>query len=252
MADVETTDLTEEEGAAGGTADKGKQKASKAEKAPKEKKPKGKKEKGEKGEKGGGAGSIILIMILVLVILIGGFSAALFFDVFSAREIMADVITEPLLDVIIWLDPGFSSIRQRLVTEEETQERRLDERKEELDRREEEIELLENAFGTLEEQLERRAFDLDRREEQIIAMYERTIPIYRREMTEQETEDMNSLSRTYTQMAPETAASILVELYDPRDVAAILYFMGERNAGSILAAMDVNYAANITEILLYN
>jgi len=251
LAEVETTDLTEDEGASGGAADKGK-KAPKAEKAPKEKKVKGKKEKGEKGEKGGGAGSIILIMVLVLVILIGGFSAALYFDVFSAREIMADVVTEPLLDVIIWLDPGFSSIRQRLVIESEAQEKRLEERKQELDEREVEIEILENAFGTMEEQLDRRASDLDRREEQILAMYERTIPIYRREMTEQELEDMNSLSRTYTQMAPETAARILVQLYDPRDVAAILYFMGERNAGSILAEMDVNYAANITEILLYN
>jgi len=246
MADEEVTDLTENEESA--DAGKGKKK----EKAPKEKKEKVKKEKGEKGEKGG-AGSVILIMVLVLIILIGGFSAALFFDVFSAREIIADVVTEPLLDVIIWLDPGFSSIRQRLVIEEEAQIRRLEERREEFEIREEDIVLREGILNTREQLLERRSFELDRREEQIIAMYERTIPIYRREdRTEQEIADMNSLSRTYTQMSPDTAADILVRLYDPRDVAAILYYMSERNAATILAAMDPAYAANITEILLYN
>jgi len=95
--------------------------------------------------------------------------------------------------------------------------------------------------------------ELDSREAQIIAMYERTVPLHRREpMTEEEIDDMVSLSRTFTQMSPEDAAAILVQLYDPRDVAAILYFMSERNAGAILATMSERYAAEITEILLYS
>jgi flagellar motility protein MotE (MotC chaperone) len=53
-------------------------------------------------------------------------------------------------------------------------------------------------------------------------------------------------------MSPDAAAERLVRLYDPRDVAAILYFMAERSAASILAAMEPGYAANITEIMLYN
>jgi len=244
----ETTDLTED-GEASAPAKGKKQKASKA---PKEKKEKKKKEKGDDDEDKGGAGGIVIIMLLVLAILIGGFTAALIFDVFSAREIIADVITEPLLDVIIWLDPGFSSIRQRLVVEEEAQDRRLEERKAEMDEREADLELREAAIGSREQVIERRGFDLDRREEQIIAMYERTIPLYRRDMTEQEMEDMLQISTIYTQLSPLAAAERLVRLYDPRDVAAILYFMGERNAASILAEMEVAYAANITEILLYN
>jgi len=248
----EITDLTEDGEDAGAADEKGKKKGKKAPKepkAPKEKKEKVKKDPKEKG----GAGGVIIIMILVLLILIGGFAAALFFDIFDARVIIAEVITEPLLDIIIWLDPGYSSINQRLAAEGEAQEKRFEERAESLDRREEEVKLREEIINSRELQLERRAFDLDRREEQIIAMYERTIPIYRRDdLTEQELEDMMSLSRTYTQMSPETAALILVRLYDLRDVAAILYYMGERNAASILAVMDASYAAEITEIWLYS
>ena len=259
MADEDVTDLTEEEGSAA-AAGKGKKKAAKAPKAPKEEadtdSPKDKKKKGSKspkapGEKGG-TGGIIIIMILVLLILVGGFGAALYFDMFDARVIVADTVTEPVVDILIWLDPTYNSINQRLRVREETQERRIAERIEELDRREEEIAILEGVLESQEQQLERRATDLNRREEMITAMYERTIPMWRRDMTEQELEDMMSLSRTYTQMSPEDAAERLAQLDDPRDVAAILYYMGERNAASILAVMRVEFAAMITEILLYS
>jgi len=254
VADEETTEVAE--GGDAGAASKAKQKAVKAPKAEKESKPDKddkKKDPKKKGDKDGGAGGIILIMLLVLVILIGGFAAALYFDVFSAREIIGEVITEPLLNIIIWLDPGFSSIHARLDAERVTQERRYQERTEELNEREVQIELLENILNTRETMPDRREIDLGRREEQIIAMYERTVPLHRRDpMSEQDMEDMLSLSRTFTQMSPDEAADILVRLYDPRDVASLLYFMGERNAASILSVMEVGYAANITEILLYN
>ena len=251
MADEETTDLTESDEPSAPAKGKKAPKEPKEPKAPKEKKEKKKKEKSDSGDKGG-AGGIIIIMLLVLAILIGGFTAALVFDVFSAREIIADVITEPLLDVIIWLDPGFSSIRQRLDVEEEALIKRMDEYKIEMEGLEDDLQLREAAILSREQALERRGFDLDRREEQIIAMYERTIPLYRREMTEEEMDDMLQISRIYTQMSPDDAAERLVRLYDPRDVAAILYFMGERNSASILAVMEVGYAAEITEILLYS
>jgi len=247
MADEETTDLTE-----GG--DSGAAKKQKAPKAPKEVKvdpsPTDKKQKGKKEK--GGAGGIIIIMLLVLILLVGGFAAILYFNMFKAREITSDWVKEPLLDVIIWLDPSFSSINNRLAAEREAQEKRFEEREADLNTRESDLIARENALNALEQTLDRKSFDLDRREDQIIAMYERTIPIHKRDMTEQELEDMLSLSRTFSQMSPEDAASILVELYDPRDVAAIIYYMGERNAASILAAMNVDYAAEITEILLYS
>jgi len=248
MADDEITDLTED-GEESGEASQGKGKKEKPQKEPKSKKEPKEKRPKEKG----GTGGIIIIMILVLVILIGGFGAALYFDVFSAREITADVITDPLLDVIIWLNPEYFTISQRLAAEEAEKKALFEKQEEDLSERDELITQREDALNLREQQLFSRGVELDRREEQLLAMYERTVPLYRRDnVSEEELEDMMSLSRTFTQMSPDTAADILVRLYDPRDVAAILYYMGERNSASILAVMDTSYAANITEILLYN
>jgi len=51
-------------------------------------------------------------------------------------------------------------------------------------------------------------------------------------------------------MAPEAAAVILAELRDPQNVAVILYYMSERSAAAILSALEPEFAAKITEILL--
>ena len=250
MADDEVTDLTEDGDSGAADTGKKKGKAPKEPKAPKEKKEKAPKEK--KSQSGGGAGGIIVIMILVLIILIGGFGAALYLDMFSAREIVAEIVTEPLLGIITWLDPGYSSIEQRQRAEAEAQERKNAARELELDEREANIELMEAILDTREALLDRRDAEQDRREEQIIAMYERTVPLYRRELTDEVLEEMNTLARTYTNMSPETAAGILVRLYDIRDVASILWYMSERNAAALLAAFTPEYAAEITELWLYN
>ena len=247
MADEEITDLTVDEEEEPGA--KGKQKKEKAPKGPK-----GKKEKipKEKGEKKGGAGGVILIMLLVLILLIGGFAAAIYFDVFDARSIVADAINEPLTRLIIWLDPGFSTVDQQMRDEADARERRISELETDLEERIKAAEEHENALFSREQQLDKRASDLNSREQQIIQMYERTIPLNRRDdRTDQELEDMLSLSRTYSNMSPETAAEIMIKLHDPKDVAAILYYMSERNAASILAEFRPEYAAEITEILLY-
>jgi len=247
VADEEITDLTGDDEEESGA--KGKQKK---EKAPKE--PKGKKEKipKEKGEKKGGAGGVILIMLLVLVLLIGGFAAAIYFDVFEARIIVADAINEPLTRLIIWLDPGFSTVDQQMRDEAAARERRITELETDLEGRIVAAEERENEIFSREQQLDKRASELNSREQQIIQMYERTIPLYRREdRTDQELEDMLSLSRTYSNMDAETAAEIMIKLHDPKDVAAILYYMSERNSALILAEFRPEYAAEITEILLY-
>jgi len=249
VADEEVTDLNED--GSSGAGDKGKKKA-KEPKAPKE--PKEKKQKGPKEgkSKGGGSGGIIIIMILVLLILIGGFGAALYLDMFSAREIVAELITEPLLGIVIWLDPGYLSIEQRLQSEEEKMAKEFAERSAKLEEREANIALMESVINTREIQIERRDAEQNRREEQLLAMYERTIPLYRREFSEEMTADMNSLVRTYTNLAPDVASSILLRLYDIRDVASILWFMSERDAALILAEFTPEYAAEITEIWLYS
>ena len=250
MADDEVTDLTDdEESESEGSRAKGKKpKAPKEPKEPKEKKQKAPKEKSNKKS---GAGGIILIMILVLIILIGGFGAALYFDMFSSRTIIADIVNDPLLQVVVWLDPRFTSVDQRLRSERDTQERRFSERSLELDEREDDIIELEDILSRREQILDRREADLDRREAEVLAMFERTIPLYRRDMTDEELDNLRSYSRTYAQMAPADAARILVEIYDQRDVAAILFYMSERARAAIMSEMTPSYAAAITEIWLY-
>jgi len=251
VADDDVTDLTDD-GAGAPPASKSTPKKAPAPKAPKA--PSGKSEKAskEKDDKKSGTGGIILIMILILILLIGGFAATLFLDLFNSRQIVGNVVNDPLIGVIVWLDPKFSTIEEQLEADNEAQETLHAQRSADLDAREENIELIESELQMREQLLDRRAMELDGREIQIIAMYERTIPLHRREMTEEEHGDMLALSRTYSQMSPADAARILVQLYDPRDVAAILYYMNERNAGSILTEMDARYAAEITEILLYS
>jgi flagellar motility protein MotE (MotC chaperone) len=267
----EVTDLTEEEV----PEDNAKGKKSKEKKAKKGKEPKdaaggvvelegkdsadgadGKGKKGKepkvKAEKRGGAGGIILLMALVLVILLGGFGAALYFDALGTRIVVGNAINDPLLDLVAWLDPNYNTIEMRQQAEAEAQEIRFRERIEELNAREIEIEYEESLLLAVEEQLDRRALELDNREAQLELLLDRTIPLHRRNLTEDELENIVSLSGSYTQMSPETAANILVAMHDPRDAASILYFMSERNRGAIMAAMDIRFAAHITEILLSN
>jgi len=265
----EVTDLTEEES----PEDNPKGKKGKEKRAKKEKKSKnaeggivdaegkdgaedvdGKGKKGKepkvKAEKRSGAGGIILLMALVLFILLGGFGAALYFDALGARIVVGNAINDPLLDLVAWLDPNYNTIEMRQQAEAQAQEIRFRERIDELNAREVEIEYEESLLLTIEEQLDRRALELDNREAQIELMLDRTIPLHRRDLTEDEIADIVSLSNSYTQMAPEIAANIMVQIHDPRDAASILYFMPERNRGAIMAAMDVRFAAHITEILL--
>ena len=80
----------------------------------------------------------------------------------------------------------------------------------------------------------------------------RGTPIYRRDPTSPEYEEMWIVGGIYAAMTPQQAAERLVELYTREDAAAILMFMSQRNAGAILAQIPPPYAARITEILLTN
>ena len=245
------TDLTEDEDEE--SQGKGKKKPKKEKKEKEPKPPKEKKEKPEKkpkdGKKSSGMWMIVLILILIVVLAIAIVVLSLFFDLFGARNLANDILAEPLMSTIVWLDPEFSSIEEGLTVAAEEREKALDDREAELDTREEELEARKAEANELETRLERRSVALDRREQQL-NVFENALPVFRREMTEQEINNMTSLSRTYAQMSPEAAAGILAELPEPNHVASILYFMSERNAASILAAMDVEYAAQLTEILL--
>ena len=176
-----------------------------------------------------------IILIIVLVVLIAGFVfEEVYFNFLGTRDLF--------INAVVRLDPDFRS-----------REAELDDREAELDSFEAELDAREGALQNRETQLDRRSSQLDGREaalsEQLILD---DLPRFRRSMSEQEVLDMESLSRSYSLMAPEAAAVILGELVVSDDVAAILYFMPERSAAAILSVMDAEFAAEITEILLYD
>jgi flagellar motility protein MotE (MotC chaperone) len=247
------TDLTED-AEAGGKGEKKKKKEKKPKQAPTpaetpaptaDKKAKGGKKKG---------GMLKLLLIIVPVVLIGAFAAAVVLNFFGTRDMVNGWVSEPLKDFLIWLDPELSEIEETIRQSGDERSAGLDVREGELDAREEEIGVREAEAESREEQQDRRSSALDRRE---AAMNEAAEAAPRpddprRELTEQELADIQSVSRTYAQMPPETAAEILTELYEIHDVAMILFHMTERNVAAILGALEVGFAARVTELLLGN
>ncbi|MCL2046245.1 MAG: hypothetical protein FWG88_07650 [Oscillospiraceae bacterium] len=179
-------------------------------------------------------GKLKVILIILLVLLVGGFVAEeVYFNWLGTRDM--------LIDAVLLLDPNVR-----------TRGYRLDAREAELKEKEEAFAEKERIISNRELQADRRATELDRRQADLAEREERATPLYRRRMSEQDLSDMVSLSRSYSQMTPESAAAILVELDKAEDVAAILFYMSERNAAAILAVMEPEFAAHITSILLYN
>jgi len=244
------TDLTEDEEEAG--AAKEKKKPEKKQKPPKPAKP-DKAKPGKKGKDGAKKKSAKpkLIIIAVLLLLIGGFVAALIFNLFGIRAIVSGVVQEPVINAVAWLDPEFSTVEETLRQSNDERVAELDKREEELNKREEEITVREGNANEREVQLDKRRDALDKREESLKQEQQAAKePAYRRELTEDEIESLQSLSRSYANMAPEAAAKILAELHKPEDAAVIIYHMSERGAAAVLAAMETALAARITEMLL--
>ena len=238
MANEDFTDLTEPAGA--DDAEKPKKKKAKEPKQPQEPAPpKEKLTKAEKkAAKKAGLGKkkgkkLKIILIIVLVVLVAGFVfEEVYFNYLGTRDL--------LIDSVVKLDPDYGP---RLA--------KLDEREAGLDAREAELDAREKTLTSAQAQNEKRSAELDAREEEVQATTEQMRqPLYWLYMTQQEITDMQALSKAYSVMAPEAAASILVRLGRPNDVAAILYYMNAKNSGAILAAMEPIFAATITELLL--
>jgi flagellar motility protein MotE (MotC chaperone) len=193
----------------------------------------------------------LLFFIVIPVILVGGFVfEEVYFNTLGIRDKTCDFF----MDAAIWLDPDTASISSRL----DRRSAELDRRSAELDKRTGEIDIRKTGLDDREREIasaeansNKRSADLDKREQDLKTVQETHVPVYRRILTDQELEDMKSLSRTFSRMTPETAVDILTRLYDPNDVAAILYYMSERDAAAIMSAMTVEYAAKLTEIFLY-
>ena len=225
------TDLTEEEGSGETEEKKEKPKREPRQRKPPKEESQEPNKKAKKGKKKGKKLKIILIIVLVL--LVAGFVfEEVYYNILGTRDM--------LIDAVVKLDPDFRA-----------REAKLDEREASLLKLQTELDARERTASSRETQNLKRTTELDDREKTLDDLQQRLTPLYRRAMTEQELEDMVSLSRSYSRMAPEDAAVILLELSQPDDVAAILYYMNERNAAAILAVMEPEFAATITDILLY-
>jgi len=249
----EITDLGEDEESEG--AGKGKKKQPKEKKAKEPKAPKAVQAKGGKpGEKfvfekkKGKKTLVIIIIVVVVLVLIAAFGTLIYFNLFGLGEIVLNPISDWLIGVVVWMNPEFKSVEQELKTVHDARIEQLAETEQELSKREEEVKAREDAVNTRETQLDRRSAALDRREEQQ-ALEERT-PAFQRILTDSELADFRSLSNTFAQMPPASAAVILMEMYRPEDLATIIYFMNDRNAAAVLAEMNPLVAALIAEYLL--
>jgi len=231
------TDLTSGEGSGDGGSEANK--PAKAAKPPKQPRPakeaapmpdtkaKGKKKKG---------GKLKIILVIVLLLLIAGFVfEEIYYNYLGTRSI--------IIGAVVKLDPDFTESDQL-----------LDEKRAELEALEAQLTARERAAASREAQNVRRSEELAQWEQELSDLENWLSPLYRRRMTAQELEDMQSLSVSYSRMAPESAADRLAELAELSeldDVAAILYYMSERNAAAILASMEPEFAAEVTKILLY-
>jgi len=232
MANDDFTDLTEPEPVP--EAEKVVKKKEREPKPPPPAPPK--EEPAKKGKKAGKTKKkgkkLKIILIIVLVLLVAGF---VFEEVYFSYFGLLDMF----IDAVVSLDPNYGA-----------REARLDKREADLNALEAELNARLDAIVSREAEVEKRSVGLDKREEDLADREQSTKPLYWLYLSEQEITDMKALSAAYSQMAPESAASILLRLKQPNDVAAILYYMNAKNSAAILASMEPVFAATITEILL--
>lgn len=69
-------------------------------------------------------------------------------------------------------------------------------------------------------------------------------------LSEEKLTELKKVGAIYSKMDPTAAADIMVEIYQPMELATIIYYMQPAAAASLLAKMDSAQAARITQILM--
>lgn len=170
-----------------------------------------------------------IIILLMLIFFVAAFAfVTMFFDLFGVRT--------GLFAFLHSLDPEYRNLEMYEV-ELDIKEANLDER---------EQKLIEN-----EQKLVEREAALAKAEAELKTQGTQNVPIYRGIISDQDLADMKSISKIYASMPAESAAEIMASLYTVEDMAAIIYYMSESNAASILQVMEVWLAAQITDLLLH-
>lgn len=198
-------------------------------------------DKGDKGKDDGNGKAKrkrvkLLIIICAVLILIGGVVAILYRDEFGARTTVITLVNR--------LDPEFVELERRIINFNiDSREiiETLEQRERELDQWESELELANSTLVLNRNDLADREHNLRMREEMlhpILIRIEENAHIY-------------SLARVYAHMAPLAAAQRLSEIEDRYYAATILFVMEETSKALVLAQMDPDLAARLTEILMF-
>ncbi len=171
-----------------------------------------------------------VLLTLIFVLFLGAAGTALvWFNLFNAKQIAVD-----------FLLAGESPYKPQIARLEELSEGialeslKLEETRADLEKREAQL-------AKAQSDLAAKTKALDERDTQLI---QRTTTL------EDAEANMTQLIAMYERMEAAKAAKIMQEVYDVDDVARLLSRMKSDRASAILAAMDAERAARVTELLL--
>lgn len=182
-----------------------------------------------KKKKKGGSIKLFIFLILFFVALVCSAVVIYINDFFAVQT--------TIIEIAHSIDPEY-----RGITEKEAELNLRDEKQEALQAK---LDAEEKRLATLEQELAKK--------EQDVAILERSkTPVYRPPINEDDVVYMQNIGKIYGAMEPANAAKAMAELRSVEDMAAIIYFMSQKNAAAVLELMDPKIAALITEQLLHD
>lgn len=188
----------------------------------------GKKNTASKPEKKS-KGTAIVLIFLFLLLAAGGTVA--YFSVANNLFGGRDYVIEQLNSVLIALDWDYKSLAEKQA----------------------ELELREAAVLGKEEELEKKEQKLKDKEAAAsvstggsLSNFENLIT----GLTEERKTQIQQISAIYTGMEPKKAADAVAKLSSLEDMALVVYFMKEKSAAEVMAALTTDTAARITAFML--
>ena len=174
-------------------------------------------------------GTAIVLVILFLFLAAGGTAA--YFSVANNLFGGRDYVIEQLNSALIALDWNYKSLAEKQV----------------------ELELRETAVLSKEEELAKKEQKLKDKEAAAsvttggsLSNFESLIA----GLTEERKTQIQQISAIYTGMEPKKAAEAVAKLSSLEDMALVVYFMKEKSAAELMAALTTDTAARITAFML--
>lgn len=182
-----------------------------------------------KGKKKKSVVKRLVIILVILIVLIGGAGAALYFSG-NLDAVFTAIGLPPLFDT------GAITI--------EEQQAALDAREAALNAREKELSSQQETLAA-----QRQALDDDIAAAEASANANRTFEEIRAGYSEEKLTELKQVGSIYSKMDAEAAAAIITEMYDNRQIAVIIYYMQPAASALVMANLDPELAADVTEIL---